>query len=338
MSRVTLEEHRFDGGEPTWYFVSEGAETTIVRTLDGEAPFKTFRTGDRPDPLRAMTAAEADELGGRRPRKGDAEAARNAIEAFEKAEADADGGTFVPITPLRQFYGLLKRELCPRRLHGRMADAFAAEPEGLCRLVNESVEQMPAFDTSHPFHGARNTPLPEVDRLEDATTTHMLVGHLSRREGPFEPLGTYVDYEVSTLNAPGSVFHTGRGGGSLCGGADLLFVRAARDASGGDRMVPVVCEAKIEGDSDPFAALVQALVYATEFATPSQTRRLKAQMEATHADEAARIDDETPRVAAVALIVRPNSTQRGMVEATRTLAASVAERCEAIDSCEVVVL
>ena len=337
-SRVTLEEHAFAGQEPRWYFVSEGAKSTKIRTLDGTL-VEEFATGMKPEPRRVITASEASELGGVRLKRGDADGARQAIEAFDKGatRVEPGDGTLVPITSLRQFYGLLKTELCPILLHREMLAAFVERPEGLIRLVQSAVAQMEPFETDHPLHGERNTELPQVDEIGDVRRTHDLVGFMNQHPEHFEQqLGTYVDYEVSPLNAPRPVFSDGRTAKRLHGGADLLFVRKPRvveDADASDRLVPVVCEAKIGTDADPFAALIQVLVYATELATRSQMRRLKSLID----EHGATFDAEEPRIAAAVLLINPAARQREMIEPTRRLADAVADGCPVIDSIDVVV-
>jgi hypothetical protein len=182
----------------------------------------------------------------------------------------------VPTTALRDLYLWLR--LNPNlELHAALAAGFADRPKGLAEIVAKSRDQFATYrnadrylaidatrerlvyDRSAPFGSGRDVAA-ALHSIADPLTDTVVVDD---RELDFR----IVAREIDPRRTVGGVFETGESASSSgIGGADLLLCsRAGR---------PIVGEIKRRNDTNAFMALVQALMYMVEFATPNQVTRL----------------------------------------------------------------
>jgi hypothetical protein len=148
-----------------------------------------------------------------------------------------------------------------------LAELHAEDPERLISRFDHSVQTVARYPVmAEPFHGARSEAWMEKVR-EPVTSTTTFVAELAAAGNhqvvDFSELDfDFVDREVFPLRST-SIPIDGRGARRS---VDLLL-----RASNG---LPIVGELKVAGDSPPYPALIQALMYSTEFSSESQLERL----------------------------------------------------------------
>jgi hypothetical protein len=184
----------------------------------------------------------------------------------------------VPVTRLRQFYRLLRafpgREVAEELLkasvdqRGRqLTETFVASYAHLLHYNNEAEDFGDREDQrqGEPTHSGFAANL--VRQL-------MHVEPDTGKRKPWIPKQTselaceYVTREINPLRTRGAMFDDHRSARSSGGGGIDVLLRSI------DGQFPIVGELKAKTDTNLFVALVQALTYASELATPSQRRRL----------------------------------------------------------------
>jgi hypothetical protein len=203
----------------------------------------------------------------------------------------------IPRTCLRRFYSFL-RDFPQSEVHRPLAN-YVAQPDGTAALdclFDRSVQRSAGYANEESFHGERhNAWRPKADAHAESEKRKAValvtqIGNL-RTKGQFSVFSApennlnfmAVSYEVSPLRTTKTRYEDGTSGKpSGAGGMDLLL----RSADGG---LPILGEVKAPGDTSLFAALIQALTYASELATDNQHKRL-----VTSYSEAFRDPDPVP--------------------------------------------
>ncbi len=178
-----------------------------------------------------------------------------------------------PSTELRNFYWFLRESslryvlnplqklFCP---NGQPSDEAVSMVAGLfSRSINQFSEYKNLTEDFRPATGRRKSE--EADTKFAKRIVSLLRENSSKItiEGS-QSLPKYVDREISPIRTTrAKVPATG------LGGVDFLA------ATLGDRPIPVIGEVKADSDKTPLFALIQALTYAVELATPHQADRLQ---------------------------------------------------------------
>jgi hypothetical protein len=198
--------------------------------------------------------------------------------------ASAPSTNIIPVTPLRSLYGWLRfslRYLGNDVLHEALADAYLKKPKALEDLFVESHKDFAAYNNQDELF----SPLKRSGRFDKSnrkgTVAVVKAIQKAAKEGSFsfgnlERQFLFVDREVGTLRSTSQsgywAFSDGRSATNPGGGGiDLLLAEQLKD----DTQVPIIGEIKFRNDQTPFFALIQALTYAVELATPNQQERLK---------------------------------------------------------------
>ena len=183
-------------------------------------------------------------------------------------------GKIIPATDMRQLYLVLK-EFNSLKFHLDMAREATRLPvaERLAQRFRTSVEQFSVYrNVREPFHEGREPfgerEVKEVSSTEDLTSllVHRM-GKVGRVANDAQLSFLFVDREIVPTRTTGRArFWDGRPANH---GKRLDWLLAnAHDGR------PIIAEVKVNDDMNPFYASVQALMYAAEFATHSQVRRL----------------------------------------------------------------
>jgi hypothetical protein len=217
------------------------------------------------------------------------------------------------MTQLRDYSGALKALKMEEWV--ALAEFHAVDPGLLIHRVRESIKKMEAkmkaAAIDEPF---RDTPIKDLPpAAPKITNTPELAAHIFDREewavagAPelgFWPLGR----EISPLRSKLTQKELRAKRRSI----DFLF-RNAQD----DRLI--VAEAKIEDDSPTYSALIQALMYAVEMATPAQLDRVRKYLDAPS------IVVDPPCVDIYLIAVKPN---RGNEQAAKRNTVTNRERID----------
>ncbi len=181
----------------------------------------------------------------------------------------------VPVTALRRLYDLLR--ITSSKFHLATAKELNRKPSVLINMVKRSSNHFSAYENREAnFHGRGNSGSLTKKCESSTRETNRLVVALKKGPSNFNAPAIfaldYVDYEVcSNRTADGARFEDGRKakrGSSV----DLLLCCRGRG-------LPIICEMKMAArgkrDQNTFFALIQGLMYAVEFLTESQRRRLR---------------------------------------------------------------
>lgn len=188
------------------------------------------------------------------------------LSRLDRAFPDVDSirtpdGVRVPITVLRELY----EQPETRRLTRGDGSACRLLLRLLPTLWRDSTNHFASYQNHEAFNQERD-PLDSADESANPQRTNDAVASIQAQGGIGDGL-VYVEREFSPRRTTGAILENGlpaRSSGS--GGADLLFARNGE---------PVIGELKLEGDASAAFALIQALTYAAELATPNQLTRLK---------------------------------------------------------------
>lgn len=186
----------------------------------------------------------------------------------------SSAGKVIPATDMRQLYLVLK-EFNSLAFHLDMAREATRVPIPirLGQRFRTSVEQFSVYrNVREPFHDGRE-PL-EQREVKEVTSTEDLTSLLVHRMGKIGSVANdaqlsfaFVDREIVPTRTTGRAkFWDGR---TANHGKRLDWLLAnAEDGR------PIIAEVKVNDDMNLFYASVQSLMYAAEFATGSQVRRL----------------------------------------------------------------
>lgn len=179
----------------------------------------------------------------------------------------------IPETALRNLYWLL-RDFPSQEFHLAFTKELMRVPKKLDELVERSFRHFSHFKNREAFHERGQNGDLTMDRQQSKKLSDQFTVEISKQKTvkiqdnlSFD----YVDYDISPLRTTGNPgFESGESSRSSgTGGIDLLLSNA-KDQS------PIVGEIKAEEDATPLLALIQALTYAIELATPSQRERLQS--------------------------------------------------------------
>lgn len=179
----------------------------------------------------------------------------------------------IPETALRNLYWLL-RDLPSQEFHRAFTKELNRVPEKLDELIQRSFSHFCHYKNQEAFHlrGTNGAPTPDrlqSKKLADKFTVEIFTQKTVKIQDHLS--FDYVDYDISPLRTTGNPgFESGESSRSSgTGGIDLLL-------SNTEDQFPIVGEIKAEEDTTPLLALIQALTYAIELATPSQRERLQS--------------------------------------------------------------
>ncbi len=212
-----------------------------------------------------------------------------------RKEKRSRSSVIAPITPLRQFYDLLKLLDVPT--FRELAELYCKHPKSLIRLWNKSYECFEKYDNFAQDWGESNRrDLPKApDQLSDVSDTAEFTVFLKNNPICLADDLTYefVQRELNPWRTRGGRFcNNAPATRSGRGGMDLLL----RSKSSG---FPVIGEVKVASDKNAFYALIQVMTYAVEMATPKQMKRLQEHKKDHFAD----LSDKSRRVEALILMV-----------------------------------
>jgi hypothetical protein len=196
-------------------------------------------------------------------------------------DARADERIIVPWTKVREFRYAFKG--FPLDIKRAIAAALVAHPHLLQNFWNNSVESLGGYQNDAAFYptGRQSLPVPPITTADIRATRQaqafIKANGIILGPGPGGISFNYIDHEISPLATRGGIFgngmpatRTGRGG------VDLLL-------NCNDRLC--IAEIKIANDSELFDALIQALWYASEFATPNQLQRCMNALKLNNIDQ-----------------------------------------------------
>lgn len=179
----------------------------------------------------------------------------------------------IPETALRNLYWLL-RDFPSQEFHLALTKELIRVPQRLDELLERSFRHFSHYKNEEAFHSRGKNGDPTTDRqqstrLADQFTVEIFKQKNIKIQGNLS--FDYVDYDISPLRTTGNPgFESGESSRSSgTGGVDLLLSNA-------EEQFPIVGEIKAEKDATPLLALIQALTYAIELATPSQRIRLQS--------------------------------------------------------------
>lgn len=179
----------------------------------------------------------------------------------------------IPVTALRHLY-LFLRDFPKKEFHLQCATEFVRKPKPLDALIERSFNHFSHYDNQEEaFHDRGVEGVPTEDRRISPKLADQFAVALYDHKKVKLTQGlnfAYVDYDVSPFRTTGkAAFESGIGSTkSGRGGVDVLLVNSLDG-------VPIVGEVKAEVDTTPLLALIQAMTYAVEFATPNQRQRLQ---------------------------------------------------------------
>ena len=181
--------------------------------------------------------------------------------------------TNVPITVLRDFYGLLD----PLGVEAQrsLATFYSDKPLSLENLWNKSSKSFLTYQNiSAGWNEGNRADLPvspeALRNVRGDRSTDQFTSYLLKKDSDGKKLGfTFVKREINPRSTrQGQYDNKVAASNSGHGGMDLLL-----KSTDGD--FPVVGEVKVRDDKNAFYALVQAMTYAVELSTPNQLRRVK---------------------------------------------------------------
>lgn len=145
---------------------------------------------------------------------------------------------------------------------------FAARPELLKSLWNQSIDKIQSYNFQASFHNGGRNDLPPPGQLGEIFNTTSAAAFIQKHGiGVNGTDFRYLDREIAPLRTPGGVFEDGSPATSTGrGGMDLLLSIGSRICAG---------EVKVGNDSPLFDALLQVLWYASEIASDNQLRRIR---------------------------------------------------------------
>ena len=208
----------------------------------------------------------------------------------------------IPVTALRHLY-LLLRDFPKEKFHLQCATEFDRKPKALDALIGRSFKHFSHYDNQQEaFHNRGVEGVPTKDRRKSTKLADQLAVALYDQKVVKLNQGlsfAYVDYDVSPFRTTGAAaFESGISSTkSGRGGVDVLLVNS-------NDGVPIVGEVKAEIDTTPLLALIQAMTYAVEFATPNQRQRLQLAY-----PNRFRFPTDGPSVDVYILLVRPPDNQ-----------------------------
>lgn len=184
----------------------------------------------------------------------------------------------IPRTRLREIYKLLKT--CSSiKFHLEFASELASRknPEKFASYINEDVKRFHAYENivDDLFDYSDRSPLPPTTEIEEITNTGHVAALLENQETLEFALHEdktqvcefrYVDREVRPCRTTNHATYVDGLPAAAQPHADLLLV--------GNRNLPSLGEVKIGNDTNPFYALVQLLMYASELLGEHQRSRL----------------------------------------------------------------
>ncbi len=214
---------------------------------------------------------------------------------------DVSNARVIPVTPIQKYYWKLKKEINSQRKRLDEAKRLTEDPEELKQFARDfakSVDLFASYNNCEEAFYPRDRRKPEVAEGV-VRSTNCLVGRLERqrflkpKDAPdrhmmheagktVSPVPSsllacnYVDRELLLHRTTGP--RTWRDDDALEGdelkpGGLRLDVLLA-DRRKADR-TPIVGELKLEGDKDPFYALIQALACVAHLATTHQYKRMR---------------------------------------------------------------
>lgn len=187
-------------------------------------------------------------------------------------KGDSNQRQTIPETALRNLYELL-RKFKRKEFHLCCAEEFRRYPGRLDELIELSYKHLLRYDNQNEaFHDRSRDGRPTPKRLASPDLADQFVVRLYKEKQTKveESLSfNYVDYNISPFRTTSpAVFDSGvpmtKSGR---GGVDVLLANAVDKT-------PIVGEVKAPDDTTLLMALIQALTYAIELATPNQQQRL----------------------------------------------------------------
>jgi hypothetical protein len=178
----------------------------------------------------------------------------------------------IPETALRNLYEFL-RKFKRKEFHLCCAEEFSRYPGRLDNLIELSYKHLLRYDNrSEAFHDKKRDGRPTDKRLKRSNLADQFAVRLyeEKRVEVGKSLSFhYVDYNISPFRTTSpAVFDSGAPKTkSGRGGVDVLLANA-------DDKTPIIGEIKAKDDTTLLMALIQALTYAIELATPNQQHRL----------------------------------------------------------------
>lgn len=180
----------------------------------------------------------------------------------------------IPETALRNLYCLL-RDFPSQEFHLAFTKELMRVPKKLDELVERSFRHFSHYkNNKEAFHERGPNGEPTEARQGSKKLADQFTVEISKQKNvkiqgnlSFD----YVDYDISPFRTTGNPgYESGESSRfSGTGGVDLLLSNA-------EDQLPIVGEIKAEEDATPLLALIQALTYAIELATPSQRERLQS--------------------------------------------------------------
>lgn len=245
-----------------------------------------------------------------------------ALESPRATRATTKGRTsksaiVVPITPLRQFYSVMKL-LDVATLRG-LAKVYEKAPKSLERLWNNSRAVFDSYNNDAGWGRGNTKTLPSTPSSVAAVlSTNDMTAFVNANSSCLMNQRitlTYVEREVNPWSTRAGVFSDQRPAtNSGKGGIDLLLRSDATSH-------PFVGEIKVKNDKNAFFALIQAMTYAVELSTQNQLRRLKTH----YAEHFGELDAKTGKVGIALLMV--NSVQDDTRAPIRTLVTELNKNC-----------
>lgn len=188
----------------------------------------------------------------------------------------------IPITKLRNFYSFLSTLNFSTETQKCISDDFCRKTnfKKLIKLYNDSYNNLNSFynNSNEDFFNSKTytkrAPLSKFGTTVRKSYDIIAILNNMRNINIRNPNNkkqldfVFINYEVSPLRTTKAIYQDGeKGSSSGTGGIDFIGYNNIQK-------IPILGEIKINGDKNPFYALIQLLTYLSELSIPSQIKRI----------------------------------------------------------------